>query len=191
MKLARTEEPWQPSNFWDLFFKALPALGGSATFLIPVFGIFAYFVGLDVKASVAWVVLTAFVALPFIVMLCDMVRRALSDVRQALAERPTELPRVLRSLPAPLSPGGLLLLVEPSSLLGQGIAVSVYSVVDEFEILIGEGLVQVVQRNQKAQVGITRVTEGNEPIWRSLTDNSPDVLKRTLIRPGHQVQRNG
>ena len=67
---------------------------------------------------------------------------------------------------------------------------SIYAVVDEFEILIAEGFVQVVQeRDQKIQVAVTNEKGGNDPTWQSLRDNSADVLKRTIVRPGHQVQR--
>ena len=151
-----------------------------------VFGVFAYFVGLEVKAPVAWIVVAAFSPLAFMVMLAHMVRMAVADGRTAFAREAIDLPRILRTLE---SQGAVVFLVEPSRLIGQGTAVSIYAVVDEFEILIAEGFVQVVQRDQKIQVAVTNEKGGNDPTWQSLRDNSADVLKRTIVRPGHQVQR--
>ena len=63
-----------------------------------VFGVFAYFVGLEVKAPVAWIVVAAFSPLAFMVMLAHMVRMAVADGRTAFAREAIDLPRILRTL---------------------------------------------------------------------------------------------
>ncbi len=176
-------------GFWDLVIEAVPALAGAAVCFSTAFGIFAYFVSLDVIAPVAWIFVAAASPLAIVVMLSDAIRRAARHIETAIAHRPAELPRVLRCLHVPGGPGDLAFLVEPSNLLGQGVAVSVYSMVNEFEVLICEGFVKGVQQDGKVQIFVMFVIDGNAPLWQQLTDNSPDVLRRTLVRPGQQVER--
>lgn len=77
--------------------------------------------------------------------------------------------------------------MEKSSILGQGVGVSVYTIRDGFELLLGEGVVRVVQRDGLTQVVITSEASGKEDIWREIYENRPDALKKTIIRPGLQM----
>jgi hypothetical protein len=65
-------------------------------------------------------------------------------------------------------------------------AASIYSIEDEFEILIGDGYVVNVQRDERIQVAVTSFVSGTEAIWERLTENRAEALRNTLIRPGNQ-----
>lgn len=173
-------------NLSRLWFSCIPTLGGTTAFFLSLFGVVVYFVNPDQRLSVSWTVLTAFVLLTFIITLCDMIRRAFAEISAAMSESNVTLPRVLRWVPMPNGP---VLFVEPSNFLGQGIAVSIYSIVDDFEILLGEGFVLAVQGNQKIQVMVTNFIDIDGMIWKSIMNNAPGALNNTLVRPGHQVQR--
>jgi hypothetical protein len=168
--------------------QSLPVLVSAFGLFGGLFGIFAYFVGLSSTAPVGWIAVTATILLSVCVMLCDFVRHIGAELRAALAQQ-VELPKILRSLPHMISPGGgLLLLVEPSHLLGQGHAVSVYIMQDGFELLLGEGHVQVVQQDSHVQVVMTRPASGMDNVLRELAENKPSSLDRTLVRPGQQIE---
>jgi hypothetical protein len=179
--------PVQIPSLGDRLLQSVPALGGAAAFFGTLFGIFTHFVSLESTAPVAWIVVTAAILLSFCAMLCDMLRRTNTELKEAHAQR-VELPKILRSLGHANPAAVLLLLVGPSQLLGQGHAVSVYLMRDGFELLVGEGHVQVVQQDTHVQVALTRVASGMEAVLQELVENKPDVLSRTLVRPGQQIQ---
>jgi hypothetical protein len=54
--------------------------------------------------------------------------------------------------------------------------------------LIAEGYVLTVQRDEHIQIAVTHFIDGTQNIWQQLTINSPDALKRTIVRPGNQWQ---
>ena len=170
-------------SIFQRFYSALPALGLAVTVLAAIFGVFAYFVSVDTKTSLAWVLVAAGVPLSLCVMLGDMLHLALSDTD-------VHLPRILRCLSvqrAQASPQ--LLLIEQSRLFGQGMSASVYSMEDGFEVLVAEGYVLTIQQDELIQIAVTGFIDGTEAIWEQLTANSPDALKRTLVRPGNQRLR--
>ncbi|MFT8814356.1 hypothetical protein [Acetobacter fabarum] len=145
-----------------------------------IFGIITVYYGASVKFPLGWGLLILAVpvcaAYTFFSILCD--------------ERKKEriiLPRVIRTIVDQYGLKDLTLLVEKSSILGQGVGVSVYTIRDGFELLLGEGVVRVVQRDGLTQVVITSEASGKEDIWREIYANRPDALKKTIIRPGLQM----
>jgi hypothetical protein len=160
---------------------ALPAFIAAVSILGVIFGIFAYFVGAETKVSIGWVVVAAFIPLSFCVMLSDMLRLAISESR-------TRLPRIVRCFELQRTQSQQLLLIASSSMFGQGVSASIYSMEQSFEILIAEGYVLTVQQDEHIQIAVTRFIDGTEGIWQQLTINSPDALKRTIVRPGNQWQ---
>lgn len=162
-------------------FEALPSLATAIAVLGVAFGVFAYFVDVNVKTSAAWVVVAAIGPLVVCVMLVDMLRRAISESRS----RP---PRIVLYL-ATQGPQSLhLLLIGSSPLFGQGMSASIYLMEEGFEILIGEGYVLTVQHDQHIQIAVTRLVDGTDAMGRQLASNSPDALRRTIVRPGHQAR---
>jgi amino acid transporter len=160
-------------------YNAIPTFGVAVTTFSAIFGGFAYFVGLEHKVAVAWVLVAAFVPLCFCITILDMLRTSISEIR-------IPLPRISRCLALPIPSSPQIILIEPSALLGQNMAASIYSIEDEFEILIGDGYVVNVQRDERIQVAVTNFVNGTEAIWERLTQNRPDALRNTLIRPGNQ-----
>jgi hypothetical protein len=79
-----------------------------------------------------------------------------------------------------------LLLIASSPLFGQGMSASIYLMEQGFEILVGEGYVLTVQQDEHIQIAMTRFVDGTQAMWQQLATNSPDALKRTIVRPGHQ-----
>ncbi|MGY0714825.1 hypothetical protein [Azospirillum argentinense] len=166
----------------DIFLKSvynsLGMLFGAITTFSLFFGIFVYFVTLDVKAPVAWIVVAAIIPLSLVVQLLEAIRWIILNSK-------IELPRTLRHIS--LNGNGVLL-AEPSPLLGQGIAVSIYFVDDGFEILIGEGYVLNVQQDNKVQIAVSSPISGSEDKWGKIQNNKTDALKATIVRPGHQFR---
>lgn len=161
--------------------EALPSFATAIAVFGVAFGVFAYFVGVDVKTSAAWVVVAAIGPLAVCVMLADMLRRAIAESRS----RP---PRIVRYLATQGPQSQHLLLIDSSPLFGQGMSASIYLMEQGFEILIGEGYVLTVQQDQHIQIAVTRVLDGTGGMWQQLAANSPDALKRTIVRPGHQAR---
>jgi hypothetical protein len=163
-------------------YNALPILGIATGIFALAYAVLASFVALDTKVSAAWVIASCFVLLSLCCMLLDMLRAAIS-------EGEIKLPRILTSLTGFQSVvSGPLLLVEPSRLLGHGTAVSIYTMHNGFEILIGEGVVQNVQQNGTVQVAVVNTVEKTETVWAGLYENKPDSLKASIVRPGNQYR---
>lgn len=170
-----------PNQSWGaLAIAAIPPLGGAFAVLGVIFGGFCYFVPISDHAPVAWVVVAAFVPICFVFMLIRMVELARSDF---------VIPRVQRTQGDHQK--GILLLLEPSRLFGQGVAVSVFILRGGFEILIGVGFVLIVQQDQRIQIKVTSSLPEHHDIWEALIKNDPDTLRNTLVKPGHQVERAG
>jgi hypothetical protein len=154
-------------------YNALPIFGVAVTTFGAIFGGFAYFVGLEQKVAVGWVLVAAFVPLCLCIMILDMLRASISETR-------IPLPRISRCLSLPIPSSPQIILIEPSALLGQNMAASIYSIEDEFEILIGDGYVVNVQRDERIQVAVTSFVSGTEAIWERLTENRAEALRNTL-----------
>lgn len=159
------------------------AFTAAVTVLGAVLALVLWLVPASTQVSIAWPLAEGLVLLSVICLLTAMLLAAVYE-----SEMP--LPRVLRCLEQDTAniPSGRLLLVQPSRLLGVRMAVSIYSVRDQFEILIGDGVVLNVQQNQKIQVAVTGATEGTEELWSKVVSNQPDALGATLIRPGNQYR---
>jgi hypothetical protein len=155
-------------------------LGLAVTILGVVFGLIAWLVKPSTAVSIVWPLAIGGVLLATCCMLADM-------LRSAIVETGAKLPRILSCLAeAAHAQSGRLLLIEPSRLLGHGMAVSIYTMHNEFEIMIGDGQVQNVQQDQRVQVAVMTIREGTDAIWADLIANKPDALRATLIRPGNQ-----
>lgn len=80
-------------------------------------------------------------------------------------------------------------LLEKSDLLSHGAWISFYLIDnDEFERLIGIGVVVTVQANELIQALMDQPTIGYEDIWDKLTNNDAQVLTRIIVKPN--VNRN-
>lgn len=125
--------------------------------------------------------------LVFAILVCSIYTLfcLLSDEKK---EEKFTLPKVIKFIPSNYGLNYPTLLVEKNSLLGQGIAVSIYTTRDELELLLGQGAVQVIQRNGLVQVAVLAQEDGRQEIWKEIYENRTDVLKQTIIRPGHQVE---
>ena len=96
------------------------------------------------------------------------------------------LPRVMRSA----VPGGIyaraecLLLLEASPTFGHESLVSIYSRIDEFEILIGVGFVLTVQADGLVQVLVTESTGSEyQDRWTGIQANNERELRALIVKP--------
>lgn len=166
-------------SIFQRIYNALPVFVTTIGIFGVLFGVFAYFIGVDVKIAAAWALVAAFAPLAICAMLIDMLRRV-------ICESHARLPRIVRYLATQGPQSQYLLLIASSSLFGQGMSASIYLMEQGFEILIAEGYVLTVQQDGHIQIAITRFVDGTEAIRQQLATNSPDTLKRTIVRPGHQ-----
>lgn len=166
-------------SIFQRIYNGLPAFVSAIGILGAAFAVFAYFVSTEARTAIAWVVVAAFVPLSACAMLADMLRQAIKEGR-------THLPRIVRCLSMQQAQSPQLLLIASSPLFGQGMSASIYSMEQGFEILIGEGYVLTVQQDGHIQIAVTRFIDDRESIWQQLAINSPDALKRTIVRPGNQ-----
>jgi hypothetical protein len=163
-------------------YNALTVFAIAVTVLGVVLGLVLWQTPPDTKVSITWPIVIGAALLVVCFTLMDM-------LRTAIRETETTLPRILRFLEDDQAgSSGRLLLVEPSNLLALGMAVSLYAMHNDFEILIGDGVVQVVQQDHKIQIAVMTARRGTEPIWANLMANKPDALKASLIRPGNQYR---
>jgi hypothetical protein len=167
-------------SIWSRLFNALPILGVAVSVLGVVLGVVLWRVPPETTVSIAWPLSVGAGLLALCCLLAEM-------LRASVAEGQMTLPRILSCLSDAVGvSSGRLLLVEPSRLLGHGMAVSIYIMQNEFEILIGSGMVQNVQQNLRVQVAVMEAREGTDAIWDDIMANKADALKATLIRPGNQ-----
>jgi hypothetical protein len=167
-------------SIWSRLYNALPMFAIAVTVLGVVLALVLWRVPPDTKVSIAWPLSVGGSLLACCCMLAEM-------LRASIVEGEMTLPRILSCLSDAVGvASGRLLLVEPSRLLGHGMAVSIYTMQNEFEILIGGGVVQSVQQSQRVQVAVMELREGTDAIWGDLMANKADALKATLIRPGNQ-----
>jgi hypothetical protein len=161
-------------------YNSLAILGIAVSVLGIVFGLVVWLVTPDTRVSIVWPLAVGGGLLALCCMLADM-------LRASIAEGELKLPRILACLgDVAHVVSGRLLLVQPSRLLGHGMAVSIYIMQNEFEILIGDGVVQNIQQDHRVQVAVMGVRDGTDAIWAELIANRPDALKSTLVRPGNQ-----
>ncbi len=109
-----------------------------------------------------------------------------AELQAAVQNGALRLPRLVRSLYLGKEKH-LTLLTEPSRLLATGMAVSIYTFLDGFEVLLGQGRVTTVQSvSNSVQVAVTERENGYESFWEAISNNDRSVLFETFIRPGSQ-----
>lgn len=145
------------------------------------FGIFSAMYSTSFKISLGWLFVLSLIPWCFTYVLYCL----LCDERKA---EKIVLPRVLRAIETGYGVKEPTLLAEKSQLLGQGIAVSIYTTRDGFELLLGQGGVKVIQGDGLAQIAVLQMEEGHEDAWKGIYANSSDMLKLTLVRPGQQIE---
>jgi hypothetical protein len=120
---------------------SLAILGVAVSVLGIVLALVVWLVTPDTRVSIVWPLAVGGVLLALCCVLADMLRASISEAE-------LKLPRILACLgDVAHVVSGRLLLVEPSRLLGHGMAVSIYTMQNEFEILIGDGVVQNIQQD--------------------------------------------
>lgn len=96
------------------------------------------------------------------------------------------LPRVVavrKPQSEPHSGTGLLLL-EPSPLFAQGVAVSIYVQEENFEVLVAYGSVNTVQQNGLIQVVVHQVLEPyREEFVKAIEEKKREYFARCIIKP--------
>jgi hypothetical protein len=82
-----------------------------------------------------------------------------------------------------------LLLFRRSEVLGVGMQVSIYYLENKCEILIGQGYVETITNKKLVQIVVLSAENGTDDKWKSILERSPDALKCTFAKPGHQIGR--
>lgn len=96
------------------------------------------------------------------------------------------LPMILvgKEPPAQISGAKLLCLIEPSELFSHDTLVSFYYIGDEnFEQLMGIGIVINIQEDSKIQVVMIFAFDGYEEKIKKLAQNDAGILKRIRVKP--------
>jgi len=104
-------------------------------------------------------------------------------IRLSLNHRP-RFPSVVAVLSQEGS-DAIVLMTDPSDLLGTGNLVSIYyrEPRNGFEILLAHGAVRTVQLDSKVQIEIEEWELGSDAVQTGIRNQEPDVLKRLIIRP--------
>jgi hypothetical protein len=125
-----------------------------------------------------WVIISATLAIVVGVILFDTAFR--------LNQRSTlPLPKVKAVLKAPATyrEGGPLLLLEPHPLFSHSAAVSIYSTIDGFEIMIGLGRVTAIQEDGRIQVIVLQKEDSpHGDIWASVQSDL-HAAQGLIVRP--------
>ena len=74
-------------------------------------------------------------------------------------------------------------------MFGTGVGVSIYTQVQGIDRSIGIGFVESVKENGQIQVAVIEKEGAYEDVWSALSNNSPDSLANTFVRPGVQFRR--
>ena len=163
----------------DRIWKALlKTWGGVFTFVSLVASVLVYFITPDtdtIKINIFLVVI--FLLLAIIVIFL----RALYD---ANTDANVSLPRIRKVLEPPKSyeKASALLLVDPSNLLSHDSSVTLFILEDDYEQLVGIGVVVNIQDDKKAQVALFKNDE-SEQLISQLKENKKYDLERLVLKP--------
>lgn len=125
-----------------------------------------------------WVVVFATMTTVVLVVAADLVYRLFAQVS-------ARLPTVRAAHQVARAPdrGELLLLLAPSPLFSHQTAVSIYTKVDDFEVMIGLGLVATIQANGTIQVCIKQREAAYADVWTSIEHNDKRALEALIVKP--------
>lgn len=166
-------------TFSERLWKAiLKSWGGAITLISFVASIAAYFVvpnTATVKMNIFFVIVMILVALIIVLF------RAAYD---ANTDASVILPKVRRVLNPPKSyeKASVLLIVDPSNYLSYESSVTLFMLEDDYEQLIGVGVVINVQNDKKVQVAIYKNDESEE-LLSQLKENKKHDLERLILKP--------
>jgi len=151
---------------------AVIAVAGLAVAFLP------WWVTSSTAIGARWVILGATLAIIMVAILFDAAFRLNRRSR-------IPLPAVKKVLSAPPSykAKGPLLLLEPHALFSPGAAVSIYSKIDGFEILIGLGRVMTIQEDGRVQILVMQ--QENTPhgdIWERIQSDQ-HTAEGLIVRP--------
>lgn len=166
-------------TFSERLWKAiLKSWGGAITLISFVASIAAYFVvpnTATVKMNIFFVIVMILVALIIVLF------RAAYD---ANTDASVILPKVRRVISPPKSyeKASVLLIVDPSNYLSHESSVTLFMLEDDYEQLIGVGVVINVQNDKKVQVAIYKNDESEE-LLSQLKENKKHDLERLILKP--------
>ncbi len=166
-------------NMSDRIWKALLKTWGAVFTIVSLAAsVFVYFVAPDtdtIKMNIFFVVVFLFFGIIVILL------RALYD---ANTDAKVNLPKIRKVLEPPRSyeKASALLLVDPSSLLAHDSSVTLFMLEDDYEQLIGIGVVINIQDDKKVQVALFKNDE-SEQLINQLKENKKHDLERLILKP--------
>jgi hypothetical protein len=155
---------------------------GSAGATVGLLGTLATFASWFIKSNsflpLSWLVGVTITGIAVIVTLFESTRRALNHVAHPF-------PLVKLALSEPTSKGKtIILLLDSSPLFSPGLLVSFYlRVQEQYESLIGSGVVQNVQDDGLIQIRVSSFTSNNLEWTEKILANDASYLKCLLIKP--------
>jgi len=167
-------------SFWGLIWSSfLRGQGVLSGVIAIVLGVLLWLFSPDKNISLGW-------ALP-IGLFCVILILTLGNAAyEAFKISKHVLPMVLvgKKPPTQIPAAKLLCLLEPSELFSHDTLVSFYYIGDEnFEQLMGIGIVVNIQEDGKIQVVMIYALDGYEEKIEKLVQNDAGILKRTRVKP--------
>ncbi len=166
-------------NMSDRIWKALLKTWGAVFSIVSLAAsVFVYFVAPDtdtIKMNIFFVVIFLFFGIIIILL------RALHD---ANTDAKVNLPKIRKVLDPPRSydKASALLLVDSSNLLAHDSSVTLFMLEDDYEQLIGIGIVINIQDDKKVQVALFKNNE-SEQLINQLKENKKHDLERLILKP--------
>lgn len=155
-------------------------------FILTLIGLLFSFVMWFWKPSASvplWVIVLIVIVLAIVVV-------TLADALFESLKRSSRLPRVCKAI-QPVALYGdarAILLVDASDLFSHDAMVSVFSRMNDFEVLIGTGFVATVQENGRIQVCVQNSAESTGDIWERILQNNKEELSQLIVKPS--IPRN-
>lgn len=122
---------------------------------------------------------TGVIALICLITFADALREALKQKAKLPAVR-----RALRSASLGYDPNTVTLLIEPSELFSVDSRISIYGIVQDFEVLIGYGYVATINDKRLIQAVIYQYPEDvHSDLWSKILANDRDMLPTIRVKP--------
>lgn len=167
---------------WDRAYRSVITFFVALFGIVSFFGLLSFLVDPQKPVRIAWFFLIVSLFSAVLCSLIDVVASANSSVK-------TRMPRTRRYVEAPGKGQPALLIVESNWMFGTGVGVSIYTQVQGIDRSIGIGFVESVKENGQIQVAVIEKEGAYEDVWSALSNNSPDSLANTFVRPGVQFRR--